>query len=374
MEEAGIDAVFLPPSGDLEYVLGVRRQRAHATDDYQYGDWLYGAWISRQGIRVVVPWVLRHYVENQLQAAGADLGTESRLDLLVLPEIPRPTGPVEAWVRERHWGRVAVGKRAPARLLVELAGAIGGPWVDAEPLIAPMRAIKGDDEIALMRRAAEVVDVVYQQLLSVMRVGMTEADVASEIDARLVRAGSEGTSFVTGVMLSRPGAAPVVEAVGRAGSARLDPGTIVALDFGCVVDGYANDFGRTIYMGSVSPRHRRIHDIVAAAQRVGMKTLRPGIPCQAVDATVRDFLAAHGYPHDPFHRLGHGIGRDVHEPPFLEVGDETPVAPGMTFTVEPSIYVAGDCLIRYEDVVRVTDRGCEPLNRADPTLAVITAG
>jgi Xaa-Pro aminopeptidase len=147
---------------------------------------------------------------------------------------------------------------------------------------------------------------------------------------------------------------------------------VLAFDFGVVLDGYVNDFGRTVHFGEPDAELRRIHELVMAAQANGMAAMKAGqITAEAANAAARRVIEEAGYGPNFFHRLGHGIGIDVHEPPFLAKGDKTTLQANMCFTVEPSIWVEGRCFTRVEDVVVVAAEGAYSLNQSTRELLVI---
>jgi Xaa-Pro aminopeptidase len=147
---------------------------------------------------------------------------------------------------------------------------------------------------------------------------------------------------------------------------------VLAFDFGIVLDGYVNDFGRTVHCGDPDAELRRIHELVMTSQAEGMAAMKAGqITAEGANAAGRRVIEEAGYGPNFFHRLGHGIGIDVHEPPFLAKGDKTVLQANMCFTVEPSIWVEGRCFTRVEDVVVVAPEGAFSLNQATRELLVI---
>jgi D-alanyl-D-alanine dipeptidase len=143
------------------------------------------------------------------------------------------------------------------------------------------------------------------------------------------------------------------------------------MDFGGVRDEYCSDLTRTVFVGEPSQEQREIYAIVLAAQQAAFEAVRPGVAAQDVDRAARAVITDAGYGDRFVHRTGHGIGLEVHEPPYIVEGDETPLEPGMTFSDEPGIYLAGRFGVRIEDQVAVTDRGAERLNEADRELTIV---
>ena len=182
--------------------------------------------------------------------------------------------------------------------------------------------------------------------------GQTELDVACEIDRLMVKHGADGASFVTNVWQMGPGEdRPLAMKVSRR---RLERGNSLSFDFGSTLGGYCYDFGRSVYLGDPPDEYRTVHALVMEAARVGIEALQDGQrTAEGVDALARQVIADEGYAEWFRHRLGHGIGLDVHEPPYLDRSDQSVIRKGMCFTVEPSIFIPGRFGARTEDVVVV---------------------
>jgi Xaa-Pro aminopeptidase len=370
MDKASIAAIYLMPSGDLEYVTGLRRRRPGATTGHQHGDWLTGALVTSSNCVVVTSHLASHFMHSQMP------GKPWLTDFVHIPE----GGDLDAVARrliDAHGlgrARVAVPREARAETMLRLQALFPAMMftLTAE-LITPLRMIKDDEELAIMRRGALACDAVFADIMPKLRVGMTEVDVFMEVERLMLKHGAEGSSFVTGVMITG-GTAPIaatLEGVTRAGAVDIQPGRVVAFDFGVVLDGYASDFGRTVFVGDPPADLRRIHDIVMQSQAAGNAALRPGARTVDVDQAARRVIEDAGYGKEFFHRLGHGIGIDVHEPPFLATGDSGTVEANMCFTVEPSVWIPERCFIRVEDVVVAAPGGGYSLNQASRSLHVI---
>jgi Xaa-Pro aminopeptidase len=203
-------------------------------------------------------------------------------------------------------------------------------------------------------------------VLGVRFAGRRELDVAADLAESLRAHGHETVEFT--IVGSGPnGASPHHEA----GEREIRPGDAVVLDFGGRMAGYCSDITRTVVVGEPEPELVRVHGIVRAAQQAGVEAVAPGVPCEAVDAAARAVIEEAGFGEAFMHRTGHGIGLDVHEPPYIVAGNRTPLEPGMTFSVEPGIYLAGRFGVRIEDIVAVTRDGVERLNEAPRELATV---
>jgi Xaa-Pro aminopeptidase len=353
----------------MEYLLGVRRQRPNATKGHMHGDWFYGAIITPSELVFVAPLLAHHFIEAQVTDKpwisevvmiddGDDVPALAR-QLLAKYDLAGQT--------------LGVPREALASTVFEIQSvAPGTTFHSTWDIVAPMRAIKDDEEIELMRRAARLTDAIFDDVRQNLVYGMTEADVMIEVEHQMLKHGAEGSSFVTGIMVKGPGVDDTLEGVSRAGAVELQPGRVIAFDFGVVLDGYVSDFGRTIHCGDPDAELRRIHELVMTSQADGMKAMKAGqITAEEANQAARNIIEAAGYGPNFFHRLGHGIGIDVHEPPFLAKGDTTTLEANMCFTVEPSIWVSGKCFTRVEDVVVVGPDGGSSLNEYTREILVL---
>jgi Xaa-Pro dipeptidase len=240
--------------------------------------------------------------------------------------------------------------------------------VDVGEEIRRLRLIKRDDEIDKLLRAAAITDAAGEEVLSRMRAGQTEVDVALLIGSVIGKLG--GTlSFETLVQSGPNSSLPHAKPSSRA----LVPGDFVLLDFGAAFDGYKADTTRMAVVGEPSSKHREIHDLVLKAHDAAIEAVRPGITTGDVDSAARRVIEAGGYGDRFFHRVGHGLGLEGHEDPSLDPGSPTILEPGMVFTIEPGIYIPGFGGVRIEDDVVVEDGGCRVLTKADRSLRVIAA-
>lgn len=229
-----------------------------------------------------------------------------------------------------------------------------------------MRAVKGPDELARLAAAGAAADAAYGEILKVRFAGRRETEVAADLGELLRRFGHEQVDFT--VVGSGPnGANPHHEAGDRV----IRSGDAVVLDFGGLMYGYGSDTTRTVCVGEPSQEIRDVHEIVRRAQQAGVDAARPGATCQDVDRAARAVITEAGYGAAFIHRTGHGIGVTTHEPPYMVEGEEQPLVPGMCFSVEPGIYLAGRFGVRIEDIVTVTDAGGLRLNNTDHALAVV---
>lgn len=229
-----------------------------------------------------------------------------------------------------------------------------------------MRAVKDGSELARLAAAGAAADAAYGEIVGVAFAGRRETEVAADLAALLRQFGHEQVDFT--VVGSGPnGANPHHEA----GSRVIQPGDAIVLDFGGLMYGYGSDTTRTVCVGDPSPDVREVHDVVREAQQAAFEAVRPGVSCQEIDRVARGVIARAGFGEQFIHRTGHGIGVTTHEPPYMVEGEEQPLVPGMCFSIEPGIYLAGRFGVRIEDIVTVTEDGGRRLNNTDHGLRVV---
>lgn len=229
-----------------------------------------------------------------------------------------------------------------------------------------LRAVKDAAELSRLEAAGAAADATFEQIVHVRFAGRTETEVAADL-ARLLREfGHEQVDFT--VVGSGPnGANPHHEA----GDRTILAGDMVVLDFGGLMYGYGSDTSRTVCVGDPTDQMQEVHDVVRTAQQTAFEAVRPGIPCQEIDRVARRVITEAGYGAEFIHRVGHGIGMTTHEPPYMVEGEERPTVPGMCFSIEPGIYLAGRFGVRIEDIVTVTDDAGRRLNNTDRHLVVV---
>ena len=269
--------------------------------------------------------------------------------------------------------RVAVSDRLWALFLLRLQAALPDTAFElASTVTRQLRMRKDADEVALLRLAAEAADRVIGQVSRGPLIGRSEAEVSREIRERLVTEGHELAEFA--IVGSGPNSAsPHHEPTDRL----LRAGEPVVLDIGGTLDGYTSDTTRTIWIGGGDPATGpdpdfvRLYAVLREAQAAASAAVRPGIACAELDATARSIITAAGYGPQFFHRLGHGIGLEAHEDPYLVEGNLEPLAPGYAFSVEPGIYFEGRFGARLEDIVVCGPSGPLVLNRSPLDLQVV---
>ncbi|MGH8899142.1 MAG: M24 family metallopeptidase [Egibacteraceae bacterium] len=353
MAAAGVDALLIGPSADLYYLVGyhalplerltllvVRADGAHA---------------------LVVPRLERPRVE-QSSAAGLvpihDFGETDDPFTLVgrLLDGVRPGATLG--VGDRLWAVFVLGLQASQP---------EAKWTRASVVTRELRMRKAPAEIDALRRAAQAIDRVHARVPRFLRPGRTEAEVGRDIADAILDEGHQEVNFV--IVGSGPnGASPHHETGDRA----LVEGDAVVVDIGGTLDGYCSDCTRDYLVGSPAPPgYAEAHAALEAAQRAACEAVRPGVTAEAVDAAARDLLTEAGYGEAFIHRTGHGIGLEEHEEPYIVGGNDLVLQPGMVFSIEPGVYLEGRFGMRIEDIVVVTEVGCERLNQLPRGVVVV---
>jgi Xaa-Pro aminopeptidase len=273
-------------------------------------------------------------------------------------------------------GVVAVDDRVWSQTTFVLQELLPGfEFVSASEIVWPMRQVKETEELDALRRSAEITGKAFEKAVANLKPGITEMDVAAEIDYQFKALGAQFNAFVTGIRFVGPGR-PYIYGFRRSGDKKLIPGDSITFDLGCVCQGYCSDFGRSAFVGEPPEAYAEIHELVLEAERAGMEAMVPGSATASdVISAVQELIMAHGYEQDLRHGVGHGIGVDTHEPPFLSYLDETVLETNMTFALEPSISYPGleksDWRNRVEDMIVVTEEAGEFLSHTDRRLYLV---
>jgi Xaa-Pro dipeptidase len=351
MKELGYAAMLIEPGANMNYFAGIEWGRSER---------LFALILPQAGKGVVVAPAF-----EEGRAADQVAG---RFEIRVWQEDESPEALIAGALKQ--WG-VATGKFAvdgSARIFVfnELALALPAmQMATAEPITNACRGIKTAHEIEIMRFANQITLDVYRAAFQTLRVGMTQAELGRIVSAGFAKVGFPGGALVLfGESSAYPHGLPKPRS--------LEENQVVLVDGGTTVHGYQSDMTRTVVFGQVAPEAQKVFDVVHEAQRRALAFAGPGKKCGEVDATARQVITDAGYGPDYrtfAHRVGHGIGLEGHEWPYLVRGSQIVLQPGMTFSDEPGIYQYGKFGIRLEDIFAITDGGAEIMTPTQTSLS-----
>jgi Xaa-Pro dipeptidase len=347
LEERGIDALFVAPSSELEYLTGIERDLpTFGNISYAHG-WVAGAFLAPgQDPVYVLPRMVVDFHLDGVPPSGTHVVKEDGDGRAAFAEAVGSLGELR---------RIALGQRVWAETVIELRRAVPGAELsEGSSLVNELRRVKSEAELTLMAQACRIAGDAMDAVAPRVVRGVSMTSLLEEVEHQLRVRGSRCPSFPThiftwGERRLDSGAPTALEP--------LAEGEVVLFDFGAVLDGYCSDFGRTLPCGEPPAGYAEARDAMLAAQEAGRAAARPGALAREVNAACRAPIEAAGLGAGFRHRMGHGIGLDVHERPFLSVEDDTPLEAGMTFTDEPSILVDGSFGVRVEDVIVVEEGG-----------------
>ncbi len=240
---------------------------------------------------------------------------------------------------------------------------------DAQPVMDTLRLTKSADEIASMRKAVHVAEKALQMTIDGVRPGMTEMHIAARLSIAMLEVGGGVLPFEPIVLTGARAALPH----GVPSEAKVQLGDILLMDFGTSVEGYISDITRTFVVGKQPPpRAMEVYEVVKAANAAGRAAAKPGVACQEVDRAARKVIDEAGFGQYFIHRVGHGIGMEGHEGPYMVEGNTLALEPGMCFTVEPGVYIPGEVGVRIEDDMVVTAGGAEALTMFSREFKIIS--
>lgn len=360
MPEHGVSAMVITPGADLRYVAG------------------YDAKPLERLTALVLPVVGEPFlVAPQLegQEARASAFATGGGEVITWTETEDPFAIVASRIASLPAGAVAVDDHMWAERVLRLRDAMPDrEQVAAGTLVQSMRLVKTDEEVAWLQEAAAAIDSVHAQVPDILRPGMTEAEAGAQIADAIVKAGHVSVDFV--IVASGPnGASPHHMVSDRV----MQVGDPIVVDIGGTMpSGYCSDCTRTYVLGEPSDEYQAAYDVLLDAQQQASSFVAPGRTCESIDGKARDVMASASLQEAPLvdyfiHRIGHGIGLDSHEEPYLVEGNDLALQPGMAFSVEPGFYVAGSFGARIEDIVVCTSEGVRSLNNRPRELIRIPA-
>ncbi len=248
------------------------------------------------------------------------------------------------------------------------AGAPEADFLDASDALADLRLRKDQAEVDAMRQAVKIAQSALEAVIPQIQIGMTERELASELAMQLLRHGSESEIPFAPIVSAGPNSAnPHASPTER----KLQAGDLLVIDWGATHHGYISDLTRTFAVGEVEEEYKKIHAIVQEANAAGRAAAKPGLPCAEVDKAARGVIEKAGYGNYFTHRTGHGIGMEGHEAPYLRSDNMQLLEPGMTFTIEPGIYLTGRNGVRIEDNMVITENDAESLSDMPREIRVV---
>ena len=347
LEERGLEALFVPLGSDLEYLTGIERDLpSFGQISYAHG-WVAGALVApgREPVHVLPRMVVDFHLDGVAPPHSIVVredGDGRAAFAQALGEVGSPR-------------RIALGERAWARTAIELLAIFPDARLsEGTSLVNELRRVKSQAELDLMARACVIAREAMDAVTPDVVPGVSMTTLVERVEHELRIRGSRCPSFPTHIFTWGE------RRLDSGGAGKLDAlreGEVVLFDFGGVWHGYCSDFGRTLPCGEPPSGYEDVRRVLLEAQEAGRTAAKPGALARDVDAACRAPIEAAGLGEGFRHRMGHGIGLDVHERPFLSVEDETPLEAGMTFTDEPSILVDGRFGVRVEDVIAVTEGG-----------------
>jgi Xaa-Pro dipeptidase len=355
MSENHLQAIVLMEGTSLKYFTGIR---------WWGGERLFALVLPAKGSAF---YVCPAFEEGRAREQMANAPESEHPDIRTWQEDQSPYQLVAQGLKDRGLATSKLGIEETTRFVFFDGIAKAAPQATlatATGVTAGCRMIKSAHEIALMRLASQITLAAYEAVYLALREGMTQQQVGNLIAAAYEQLGFPGEASV---QVDEYTALPH----GSATPQILREGSMVMIDDGCTVEGYQSDITRTFVLGKATDKMKQVFDVVHRAQALALATAKPGLECGAVDAAARKVITDAGYGPDYkyfTHRLGHGMGMDGHEWPYLVRGNTTKLQPNMTFSDEPGIYIRGEFGVRLEDDMHITENGAELLTPQSPSL------
>lgn len=360
------DVAFFPLSADLQYLAGVSREMPTFGATHHPGEWVEGLWIAPGQAPVMA-------LTRMTASFTPPKGIEK---VMVLGDHDDPVKFIKNVLNQLKLDtiqKIALGEATKTETAQQLQNIFPEiRFSSASSLLSEQRKVKSEEEIAMMRKAGAITEAAFEAVLGTLKHGMTELDVILETDYQLRKQGGFGPSFNTTLYVVGPDHELLFNRKEITWPRKLTPPVSILFDFGAIYEGYCYDFGRTVSFGDPAADLLLAHQLVMASQAAGITAMRAGqATAEQADAAARGVIEDAGMGETFRHRLGHSIGLDVHEPPYLTKGDTTILQEGMLFTVEPSVLVPFAGSARVEDVVMVGAQGGIPLTTGFQSLIVV---
>jgi Xaa-Pro dipeptidase len=355
MAENSLDAILLMEGTSLRYFTGIR---------WWGGERLFALVLPAKGAAF---YVCPAFEEERAREQIANAPEGQQPDVRVWQEDESPYELLARGLKDRALATGKIGFEETMRFVFTdgiAKAASHATLASATTVTAGCRMIKSASEIALMRLASQITLSVYEAVYQSLREGMTQRDVGNLIDMGYARTGFDGeASVMVGEYSANPHGSTTPQVIHE--------GSIIMIDDGCSVEGYQSDITRTFVLGKATDKMKQVFDIVHRAQSAALAAARPGVECGSIDAAARKVITDAGYGPDYkyfMHRLGHGLGMDGHEWPYLVRGNPTKLRANITTSNEPGIYIRGEFGVRLEDDMHVTENGAELFTPQSPSL------
>jgi len=355
MQTNNLDAILLTEGTTLNYFTGIR---------WWGGERLFAMVLPVKGAAF---YVCPAFEEGRAREQIAKAPDGERADVRIWQEDESPYQRVAGGLKDRGLVGGKLGIEETVHFVFTDGISQAAPQVkllSATPVTAGCRMIKSDHEIELMRLAAKVTLAAYEATWRSLKEGMTQQEIQNLIEAAHTKLGFSGSADVqVGEFSAFPHGSVTPQVIRE--------GTIILADGGCKAEGYTSDISRTFVLGKATDKMKQVFDIVHRAQNAALAAARPGLECAAVDAAARKVITDAGYGPDYkyfTHRVGHGMGMDGHEWPYLVRGNPSKIAANMTFSDEPGIYIRGEFGVRLEDDMHITEDGAELFTPQSPSL------
>lgn len=344
-----LNAILVCPSEEMKFLVGFTPMMCER---------FQGLFIKSNGTLFYVCNLL--YV-GEIKHALPDLQVHSWFDGEVMTDVI-----CDIFEKEGLIGKtIGVNSTAPAFNVLDIAAKASITFVNAKPLFEEMRIIKTDEELNNLRFSASIVDKVFEDVIKFIKPGMKEEDIRTFMYSEMVKHGGTNPG---GIVASGPNSS---YGHYQGGNRIIEPKDVVLLDYGCAYNDMCSDISRMVFVGGISEEHRMIYEICREATEAGEAACFEGAFIPDIDKTARDIIDKAGYNEYFDHRLGHGIGYMIHEAPDIKASNKRKLEKGMVFSIEPGINIPGKIGMRVEDIVAITDKGTEILNKATHELIVI---
>lgn len=296
---------------------------------------------------------------------------EAAKDKIICCEVEEQKGKLMDYAKRFNCKVLAVeADRLTVTQLKNLRKALHGiklTTVGTDKIIDTFRAVKNEAEIENICKAQRIAEAAFDHILGFIKVGVTEKEIALELDHYMLSHGADGLSFetiaISGANTSKPHGVPTDK--------KIEHGDFVTMDYGAVVNGYHSDMTRTVAVGAASDEQKKIYKIVFEAQLAVLRVLKNGVKCSDADKAARDVITEAGYGEYFRHSTGHGVGIEIHEKPFVSPKSTATLRSGNVVTDEPGIYIPGKFGVRIEDMALITENGCKNLTKAPKELIII---